>query len=448
MKLNSIKFASAICLIAALLFGETVFAQSVANSKTLSDVLKYALEENTDIKKQNLAILQSKYRRQEAISQGLPQINGSVQLVDNLQIQQQLLPGEIFGGAPGSFIPVKFGTQYSIPIALKLEQLIYSQSYINAIKTTSAAKNLSQVQAEKVKQDIIYNSSVAFYQAIIASEQLNVIEANLKKLEQSVVVAQVQYDNKMSRKIDLDQLKVNLANTQADYTNAAISYAQSIDYLKVLIGFPLGDSLSLIQEAESSDLTLPENTTASSPLMKLYDGQLKLKELEIKGINSGYAPTLAGFAQYGYQSQGNGFGKGELRSFGSAAIGLSLNVPIFDGLRKLRQAQQKKVELNSLQLEQKYTQTQLNFQYQNSVNKYLQSQKTVNNQKNTYELAKSVYDAVQVNYNNGLASLSDLINADSGMKSAQTLYLTALLQQKVSALDVMKANGNLNSLTK
>jgi outer membrane protein TolC len=86
-------------------------------------------------------------------------------------------------------------------------------------------------------------------------------------------------------------------------------------------------------------------------------------------------------------------------------------------------------------------------QYNNATRKYAQNQKNVNNQQGNLNLAQSVYEAMQNNYKNGLASLSDLINSDTGLKNAQTQYLTSLLQLKISSLDILYANGTMNQLS-
>jgi len=178
----------------------------------------------------------------------------------------------------------------------------------------------------------------------------------------------------------------------------------------------------------------------------LLQQQAILKQLEIKGINSKYLPTLVAFGQYGYQSQ---FMKwDDMYWFNSALIGVQLNISIFDGLLKHHQVKQRKFELQSIQLDKELLEKSLNAEYNNAVNKYLQNQKTVRNQKENLTLAENVYEAMQNNYKNGLASLSDIINSDTGLKSAQSSFLTALFRKKISSLDILRANGNMTEFLK
>ncbi len=412
---------------------------------TLKEAGTYGMNGNTDIKKQNIAVLQSREKVREVISYGLPQINGTAQLNDNLLQSELLLPGEIMG-QPGTYIPIKFGIQYGIPLALNANQLLYNQAYFVGIKQAKAFELFSKVQLEKIQQDVIYNIAAAYLQAVIVREQSMLIQANLKMINQSLRVVQSQYENQMARRIDLDQLKVTRSNTQTDYDNSQVQFAFALDQLKILIGYPLADTLILNEIITDNNIFVSQNNTGNNPSLSLLQQQTTLKQLEIKNINSKYLPTLVAFGQYGYQSQ---FSKwNDMYWFNSAIIGLSLNLTIFDGLLKHHQVKQRKFELQSLQLDKELLEKSLNVEYNNAVKKYQQNQKTVLNQTENLTLAENVYDAMQNNYKNGLASLSDLINSDTGLKSAQFSFLTALFRKKISSLDILRANGSMTELLK
>ena len=413
---------------------------------SLKDAVVYALKDNNDIKKQNLAILQSKQKVQEVVGQGLPQINGTAQLSDNLVLPKTVLPGEIFG-QPGTHVAVAFGVQYSIPASVRADLILYNQAYLVGVQQAKASVKLNEASNEKVKQDVIYNIASAYYQAVIIREQSNLIKSNLEKVQQSLKVVQSQFDNQMARKIDLDQLKVTQANTQTDFENTLVQFAYALDNLKILMGYPVIDTLVLNENVNNSTFSIPQNDVSVNPKVALLNNQFHLKELEIKSINAKYLPSLAAFGSYGYQAQFNQWKSDQINWFPNSMIGVQLNVPIFDGLQKYHQVRQRKYELQSIQLDQKLLSNSLNVQFTNAVKKYTQNQKNVANQQSNLDLAKSVYDAMQINYKNGLASLSDLINSDTGFKNAQTQYLTSLLQLKISSLDILYSNGNMNQLS-
>jgi len=276
-------------------------AQEISNIMSLKEAVAYGMNGNTDIKKQNIAVLQSRERVQEVISYGLPQINGTAQLSDNLILPKLLLPGEIMG-QPGDYIPIKVGTQYGIPLAINANQLLYNQAFFVGIKQAKAFEQFSIIQLEQIQQDVIYNIAAAYLQAAIVREQGMLILANLEMVNQSLNVVQSQYDNQMARKIDLDQLLVTRSVTQTDYENSQVLFAFALDQLKILIGYPLADTLILNEIIADNEIFDFQNNTLNNPSLSLLQQQTTLKQLEIKDINSRYLPTLALFGQYGYQS--------------------------------------------------------------------------------------------------------------------------------------------------
>jgi outer membrane protein len=61
-------------------------------------------------------------------------------------------------------------------------------------------------------------------------------------------------------------------------------------------------------------------------------------------------------------------------------------------------------------------------------------------------LAGNVYNASLSNYNLGLTSLTDLLEAQNSYTEAQNIYTRELLNYKLAELEGMRSTGNLQSL--
>lgn len=436
------KFDVFLALFALCVSSTIGWAQS---SMSLSQAVEYATHNNVDIKKQNLAIIQSRQKIDELRGQNRPQIDGSVQVTDNLILPKTLIPGEIIG-MPGTQLGVTFGVQYGIPISVSASQLLYSKAYKVGLEQAQAAVNLAINMDEKTRQDVMYNVASTYIQAIIVRQQSDLLKSNLDRIGESVKMIRSQYENQMARKIDLDQLVVSYANTETDYSNALISFDYIMDNLKILMGYPIGDTLVLAESIDQVSGFMPDNGVAKNPKLTLLQNQLELKNLEIKGIKAAYLPTVAAFAAMGLQTQFNTLD--EINTFPNVAIGVKMSVPIYDGSVKKHQIEQRKTQLESLQLDHNNLVNALNVQYVNANKKYFQNLKNVRNQDENLKLAESVFTAVQNNYQNGLASLADFLNSSVGLKNAQTQFLTSQLQLKISQLDILYVNGDMSSILK
>lgn len=430
----------------AMLVSFRVSAQDTIQHKlSLQDAIKKGLHSNTDIQKQNLEIIKTRYSIKEAKSAGLPQITGSLGINDNLLLAKQLLPGEFFG-QPGTKVPVTFGTKYVINGNAQLQQLLYSRQYKVGLEGARKSEELVQVNAERTKQDVIYDIATTYYQALITNRQKAIIEANLARIDTSIRVAEVQYKNDIIRKIDVDQLRVDRINILTDLSDANIAYDLQLEQLKVLIGHPLNDTLILTDRNDFKTVNIAENTIRDNPALTLLEKQKDLKDIEIDNIKAQYYPTLSGTASYGFQSQTQNFK--DLNTSPNSVIGLNISIPIFDGSKKRYQVKQREVELESLKLDQQLTENQLNVQYKQAINSYVQNKRSVEQQKANLDLAQNVYDVMNNNYKQGISNLTELINTETTLRQAQTRYLTALLQLNISELDVLRANGNMEDLLK
>ena len=98
----------------------------------------YALEHKTDVKNKRLDAESAKRQSQAYMGQGLPQLEGTIDFNDYLTLPTSLIPAEFFGGEPGTFIPVKFGTQYNMNIGATASQLIFDGRYFLGLRAAKA----------------------------------------------------------------------------------------------------------------------------------------------------------------------------------------------------------------------------------------------------------------------------------------------------------------------
>jgi outer membrane protein TolC len=129
-----------------------------------------------------------------------------------------------------------------------------------------------------------------------------------------------------------------------------------------------------------------------------------------------------------------------------AAVGLNLNIPIFSGFgtrAKVRQAENK---LQSIKVYLEETKLSLDLQYDNAKKQIENSIVSINNQKENAKLAQEVLTNTNNNYIQGLASLTDLLDAENALVEAQNNYTTAILDYKLAEIQLIKSKGELKTL--
>ena len=135
----------------ATFFTISYFPLHAQKSLTLKECIKYSLSNNSNIKIANYNVDISQKKIVEQVGNYLPQINASGSLDDNLKLSTQLMPAEMMGGTPGTYIPVTFGNKYSLSGSVQLTQKLYDPTYIYGIKSAKINKEISSQTLQKNK---------------------------------------------------------------------------------------------------------------------------------------------------------------------------------------------------------------------------------------------------------------------------------------------------------
>ena len=130
-----------------------------------------------------------------------------------------------------------------------------------------------------------------------------------------------------------------------------------------------------------------------------------------------------------------------------SGIGLNLKIPVFNGFSTRSKVRQADVSLRSIQEDLVNTKLSLDLAYQNSKIQIENSLITVENQKENSELSQEVLRYTNNNYSQGLASLTDLLDAENAYIEAENNYHNAILEYKLAEIQLIKSRGELKTLS-
>ncbi|MFB6455857.1 TolC family protein [Chitinophaga sp. Hz27] len=424
---------------------------------TLPEALKFALNNNQGLARTRMDEDMGKFKTEEVRSQALPQINGSANYTDNLQLAKSILPGDALG-KPGENVVLAFGVKYGASAGAELNQQIFNQSVFTGLKAAKAGEQYYKLATQQSTEDVIYNVTQLYYQLLITQENLKSLDSNILKLTDLVGATKSQYDNGLAKKIDLDRIKVNLTNFQTQRIQTLNQFAMQTNNLKRVMGMPLENSFSIpmtplkdIESSAAAVLKYDQMNMEDRTEMRVLRKQEELQLFQKKAYQAENYPSLSLFGRYSYNGMSNQwmFAKDPVNStlwYGTSAIGLSLKIPIFDGFGRRSKVSQANVTIRQLQYTMDETKLALNTQYENAKLTMRTNITAINTQKENMELANEVYYSTQNNYKLGLAGLTDLLNAETSLTDAQNSYNNALLQYKLAELDIIKSQGNLKNL--
>lgn len=425
-------------------------AASAQQEMSLKACLDYGKEHNTGLQRSRLDVSKTEMKVMEGISGYLPQINATGTFNDNLKLPTQIIPGEIFG-QPGKNIAVQFGTTYNVTGGIDVQQVIYNQSILTGIKAAKASRDLSNLSVENAEEQLIYNIASAYYSAQITAIQRDLIIANLTKVDTLLGITKARLDRGFAKKTDYDRLAVNQTNLKTELQNLDLAQSQQLVLLKFHMGMALDSAIALPKVMGNADIAVQSVNSdgyANITDLKLLQMKIELTSLSVDQINAGYLPTLSMSLRMNYQAQQNNaniFASGT-NWFPTSVVGLTLNVPIFDGLNKMARAQQARVDVMQLELDRVNLEQQLKMQSINARNKMEINLAGVTTQRNNMNLADEVYQTTQSQFQGGIVSLTELFNAETALREAQVNYVKSVLEVRVAELDLLRSSGNIKSI--
>lgn len=432
-------------LLLGLLLSNTVSAQQTL---TLKEALNYAVQNSVNVRKAKLDIDGGRYKTEEIRAQALPQITGNAGLTYNPIIGQQVVD---FGG---SLQTLKFGQKWNSSAGIQLSQQIFNQQVFTGLQAAKSSEEYYNLISKLTEEQIIELVANNYYQVLVNRQQLNVVDTNIKNVKVIENIISNQYENGLAKKIDVDRIKVNLTNLQTQREQTLNAITQLENQLKFSMGMPVSNEI-ILPETELTEVSRLPQFTDSIALdnrteIKLLDNQDKLLSLQRKAYVSEYFPTLALTGNYTYSSQAAGFdfltSNSRAIGFDASAIGLTLKVPIFNGFLTRSKIRQADVDIKKAKEDRRESTNSLNLAYENAKIQLRNSLNTINAQKKNAELADEIYRSTQNNYNNGLATLTDLLDTESSLTEAQNSYTQALLNYKIAEIQLIKSNGNIKSL--
>ncbi|MDN3587890.1 TolC family protein [Pedobacter aquatilis] len=436
-------------LMLLLLIGITLPNLLAAQQRiTLKEALTYALQNNIKVRKSKLDIEGGRYKVEEVRAQALPQITGNAGLTYNPII------GQLVANFGGQTQAIKLGQNWNSTAGVQLSQQLFNQQVFTGLQAARSSEEYYNLTSQLTEEQIIELVANNYYQVLVNRQQLNVIDTNIKNVKTVEKVISNQFKNGLARKIDVDRITVNLTNLNTQRDQVVNAIIQLENQLKFSMGMPVSTPIEL-PAAELTQVTqLPVFTDsidlANRTEIKLLNNQDKLLSLQRKAYLAEYYPSLSLTGNYTYSSQSDGFdflsSNAAAIGYGASAIGLTLRVPIFNGFLTRSKVRQANVDILKAKEDRKENVNGLNLAYENAKIQLRNNLNTINLQRKNVELAEEIYRSTQNNYNNGLATLTDLLDTENSLTSSQNSYTQALLNYKIAEIQLIKSNGNIKSL--
>lgn len=425
---------------------------------TLSDCLEYALQHNSDIQKSAYEQQKAKLARQEVLGALLPQINGSAGINDNLKkakfvmpnFMNNMLPEKMRDPNASQYMTVEMGTKYTANAGVALSQQILNMPLFNALDIAKVSQEMAALGAEATEEEVVAKTATLFYCIQVTDYAVQQMGRSVDLVEKMLKMMEVNYVNGLVKRIDVDRVRVNLTNLKTQ--KAAIESGLEVqkNLLKLQMGWNIDQPISLppmdfslVDSQSQADTFRPFNLMQQVAYRQLLARE-KMAQLQNRAKKYEYLPTLTLIFNLQYNRMSDQlFKSSNSYSYPTAMVGLNLKIPIFSGLSRSAKVKESHIDLLKAQEDLRMLGQSLQMARQNALLKLQDTKSTIALQKDNQALAEEVFHLAQKNFDSGVASLSDVLNATQSLIQAQLSYASALGDYMQAYIDLKKVNGEV-----
>ena len=443
-----------LCIVAINSYAQQSPAPPKSNNFTLADCINYAYEHQDSVVNAGLDIKSADYKIKETIGTGLPQVNGSVSFQDFLKPPATVGPN-LFGPGPvdltGPLVQFPFGAvKYNNTYSLTASQLLFSGTFLVGLQAVKTFKELSQRSLVRTRIQINVNVTKAYYQVLVSNEQIKLLDANIAQLKQQLDQTTQQNKQGFVEKIDVDRLAVQYNNLTTNRDNIIRSLVLNYEMLKFQMGMPIQQEITLADKLDNVNLdqqiALGTNDTTvyhNRVEYNLLETNVKLNQLDVKSKKAAYLPTANLNAGFGEVYQENQFRYLYNHIYPNSYIGLSINVPIFNGNQRTNQLRQSEINVQKAKNDLDNVKNALSLEASAARISFYNSIQSLNTQKRSRELAQEVLRVSNIKYTQGVGSSIEVTQAQTELENADNQYIQALYNALISKVDQDKAYGRI-----
>lgn len=433
-----------------------------AQPMTLAECVNLGISHNLQLSNARIGIEKGRLGVTQNRSRLLPMIQGVAQFTDYLKSPVNVTTGTLldkdFPDDP-TWQTIK-SMKYQSNAGILLNVPIYNQTILSSIDVAKTVESIQGLSYEKAKEELTMQIGKVYYLAQTSKEQLRLIDQNLSRMEELCEITEALYGQGMVMEVDLNRVRINRQMLATERAMQHTLHEQQLNMLRYLLDLPVDARLEVTpmevtfvsadRETSSMDAIFTpmqiEGVSDQLPELQLAEKKRLLIDQQIKTVKAGYLPTLSLTGYAGGLGYNEKFHQFTDHWFGNCYLGVSLRVPIFEANAKHLKIRQYRYDVQQAQNNIDLLRKQIDRSYADAILQMNRNMEIVRTQNECRKQAEEVYQIAEVQYKEGVASMTALLQDDMQLRSAQSSCLQAVCQCKLAQLDLLRLSGRLGEL--
>ena len=428
-----------------LLITTSLFSQQETSKFSLKEAVQFAVQNSSMSKNAARDIEIAKLQKWETTATGLPQINANITYNNWLKQQISLIPAEFFGGNPGQFSEITFGTKQTMNGTVTVSQKLFDGSYLVGLQAAKVYLEISENAKEKTDIELRKMVAYAYGNVLLSEENLNIVNSNIALLENNLRDLTKVYENGLIEQESVQQLQLTLVSLKSNQNYIKRLNIIAYQMFNNTIGLDLDTPVELTDSLDQLIMMYASLKPLESILevenvvdYKIAFNDLKSKELLIKLEKSKALPTLDVFLNGSYSGNNNQFNFLDKSQnwFGASLFGISMNVPLFSSFGRSASTKKARLNLEKSKSLLKDTSEKIKLDISRAKSEYEFAVEDLEIKKEALELSENIAKKNEIKFFEGLVTSFDLSQAQRQLYAAQEDYLSSMLNILTKRIDL------------
>lgn len=417
---------------------------------TLDQALQIALSENIAVKVADKEIERTKYAKRGTYAALFPQIDGSGSYQRTIKRQVVYFDGNPMAGLGGSSSGsgstsgtgsgsegsgssstskgggIEMGRLNTMSFGISAAMPIINAQLWESVKITGMDVELAVEKARSSRLNMVSQVKNAYYAVLFAKEAFDVYREVYENALNNYYETEKKYNVQKATELDMARAKTNVANAIPNVYNAESSVMLSLWQLKAVMGVDLEMNIDVVgsindyagmleyDTAQHNEISLESNST-----MKQLAIQAEELARSIRLKQYAYIPTLSLAFNFSGNTMFNDVPSSQWNWTPYSTVGLSLQIPIFSGLKRMNDVKQARNQYQQMQYNITDTERNLKIAIRQSLNTMDTNVKSYSAAEEAVDAAQKAYNIASKSYEVGRATLTDLNDAQLALTQAK-----------------------------
>ncbi|MCQ2234659.1 MAG: TolC family protein [Paludibacteraceae bacterium] len=424
-----------------LVLSTTAFAQQQV-ALSLADCRRLAIEHNEKVKKSGNALTSAQLQKEAVFTNYLPRLDGSA---TTLFMQDQDIMG----------MQLKLRGAYVAGFSLTQPIYVGGKIY-NGNKLAKIGIEAAEIQQQQTRADVIAEADNAYWTYIAVLEKQRMVEAYKAQMDSVCAIIKNAIDAEMGTEYEL--VRVNAKRSELEYQLQKVK--NGINLCRMNLCNIIGDSMTtaIVPTDTTVMVTAPSNMNNSvdnRPEVKLLAKNIEAKELQIKMERAEMLPTVGLQAAYNFfgNIKTEGYAQAEDGNYypystnyhgGVGMVAAAVKIPLLNWLDASKKVKIAKLEVENAKLDKEQNARLMGIQVQQAIQNVMDGYAMIETAELGLKQAEENLRIVRIRYENGMGTLTDLLDAQSQWQQAKSNNIEAKTQYKIYETEYLHAVGELD----